>query len=108
RHEFHVGDAQFDQFTQIIDRRAQGALPGEGPHVQLVDDPTGQGSSGPGVVGPVVNAVVVDTGGGVYPVGLRQRAGVGQDLGVVGAQVHVVGTVPRRGDRVVRPPRAGR
>src|SRR5690606_35914968 len=84
-----------DQVRDLADRRLEGALGGEGAHVQLVDDGSAQVTPAPSVIAPGEPGVVVDPAGPEDPVRLppaarvRIRLPAVQPEGVVGAVIGV-------------------
>ena len=103
RHEFDVGDSEFDQVVEVVEGGGEGALGGEGAHMEFVDHAPGQRAPGPVVIGPVVGVMIVDAAGSVDAFGLPQRARVGQGLCVLVEEVGVVGSRAGPGNRGVPP-----
>ena len=94
RHQLDRGDAQRLEMRELLDRRLEGALGGEGADVELVEDVTLERQPGPAGVVPGERPGVHHARGPVHALRLPARDGVGarrtsiEHEEVVGARAH--------------------
>jgi hypothetical protein len=98
-HELHRGDAEGDQMVEPVRHSREGAFPGEGSHVELVEDETFGGDAVPLRIGPGVIVRIDHLARPVDVERLIARRGVGHEELAVDAE-----RVSRAGGGIPRHP----